>query len=78
MQVHGPGLGLTLCYDTMTLDLGLRTLGLYNRFRPILLRITQQCEDTLKVIAIDSCLVRNGVAELELLCQGVTALWLSP
>jgi ABC-type transporter Mla MlaB component len=73
MQVHGPGLGLTRCFETMTPDRRLRGSGLYERFRPMLLRITQQHEGALTVIAIDGHLVRDGVAELERLCQGVTA-----
>ena len=39
----------------------------------MLLRMTQQHEGTLTVIAIDGHLVRDGVPELERLCQGVTA-----
>ena len=38
----------------------------------MLLRITQQHEGPLTVIAIDGYLVREGVAELKRLCQGVT------
>jgi hypothetical protein len=38
----------------------------------MLLRITQQHEGSLMVIAIDGHLVRDGVTELERLCQGVT------
>ena len=38
----------------------------------MLLRITQQHEGSLMVIAIDGHLVRDGVTELEQLCQGVT------
>jgi len=38
----------------------------------MLLRITPQHEGALTVIAIDGRLVRDGVAELERLCQGVT------
>ena len=39
----------------------------------MLLRITPQRQGALTVIAIDGHLVRDGVAELERLCQGVTA-----
>jgi ABC-type transporter Mla MlaB component len=39
----------------------------------MLLRISQQHEGSLTVIAIDGHLVRDGVAELERLCQSVTA-----
>jgi ABC-type transporter Mla MlaB component len=73
VQVHGLGLGLMLCFETMTPDLWLRASGRYERFRPMLLRITPQHEGALTVIAIDGHLVRDGVAELERLCQGVTA-----
>ena len=37
----------------------------------MLLRITQRHEGTLTVIAVDGHLVRDGVAELERLCQDV-------
>jgi hypothetical protein len=39
----------------------------------MLLRITQQYEGSLTVIAIAGHLVRDGVVELERLCQSVTA-----
>ena len=64
---------MTRCFETMTPDLWLRASGLYERFRPMLLRITQQHEGALTVIAIDGHLARDGMAELERLCQGVTA-----
>jgi hypothetical protein len=38
----------------------------------MLLRITQQQEGSLTVVAIDGHLVRDGVTELKRLCQGLT------
>ena len=63
------GIGLDICFETMTPDIGLRASGLYERFRSMLLRITQQHEGALTVIAIDGHLVADGVAELGRLCR---------
>jgi hypothetical protein len=55
----------------MTPARSLRTAGLSERCRPLRLRSTQQHDGALTVIAMDGHLVRDGVAELERLCQGV-------
>jgi hypothetical protein len=41
------------------------------RLLPMLVRITQHSEGSLTIITIDGSLGREGVAELEHLCQGV-------
>jgi hypothetical protein len=62
---------VTRGFETMTPDRSLRTAELSERCRPLRLRSTQQHDGALTVLAMGGHLVRDGVAELERLCQGV-------